>query len=65
MQLRPWTSVFLLILSVYMTKICKFCLFAGAAALFGFWRFNKSLDTCVDHILAMDGSRLQKELANM
>ncbi|XP_024463316.2 uncharacterized protein LOC7473412 isoform X1 [Populus trichocarpa] len=37
----------------------------GAAALFGFWRFNKSLDTCVDHILAMDGSRLQKELANI
>ncbi|XP_073267174.1 uncharacterized protein [Populus alba] len=37
----------------------------GAAALFGFWRFNQSLDTCVDHILAMDGSRLQKELANI
>ncbi|CAK7327070.1 unnamed protein product [Dovyalis caffra] len=37
----------------------------GAAGLFGFWRFAKSLDSCVDHILAMDGSRMQKELANI
>lgn len=37
----------------------------GAAIFFGFWRFGKSLDSGVDHILAMDGSRMQKELANI
>lgn len=37
----------------------------GAAILLGFWRFSKSLDSGVDHILAMDGSRMQKELANI
>ena len=38
---------------------------AGAGALFGLRRFSRSLSSCVDHILALDGSRMQKELANM
>ncbi|KAF8392371.1 hypothetical protein HHK36_022713 [Tetracentron sinense] len=37
----------------------------GAAALSGIWRFDKSLDSCLDHILALEGSRMQKELANL
>lgn len=38
---------------------------AGVAAICGFWRFGRSLDSCVEHILALDGSRMQKELANI
>ncbi|KAH8500326.1 hypothetical protein H0E87_015545 [Populus deltoides] len=64
------TTAYLIICSILAAtwKLSRFAqanISGGAAALFGFWRFNKSLDTCVDHILAMDGSRLQKELANM
>ncbi|KAJ0034958.1 hypothetical protein Pint_24797 [Pistacia integerrima] len=38
---------------------------AGAAIVCGFWRFTSSLESCVDSILGVDGSRLQKELANI
>uniref|UniRef100_A0A6N2NLC0 Uncharacterized protein n=1 Tax=Salix viminalis TaxID=40686 RepID=A0A6N2NLC0_SALVM len=38
------------------------CLFVD---IVGLHDHSFSLDTCVDHILATDGSRLQKELANM
>nr|DAD19576.1 TPA_asm: hypothetical protein HUJ06_021039 [Nelumbo nucifera] len=38
---------------------------AGAAILSGLWRFDRSLDSCLDHILALQGSRMQKELANI
>ncbi|KAE8077057.1 hypothetical protein FH972_015662 [Carpinus fangiana] len=46
-------------------KISRINLSAGAAALFGLWRFARSLDSCVDHVLALNGSRMQKELANI
>lgn len=35
----------------------------GAAAISGMWAFGRSLESCIDHILALDGSRLQRELA--
>lgn len=38
---------------------------AGAAIILGFWKFGNSLDSSVDHILALDGTRMQSELANM
>ncbi|KAA8548651.1 hypothetical protein F0562_000335 [Nyssa sinensis] len=37
----------------------------GAAAFFGLWKFGRSLDSCIEHILSLDGSRMQKELANI
>lgn len=40
-------------------------LFAGAAVILGFWKFGNSLDSSVDHILELDGTRMQRELANM
>ncbi|XP_052191378.1 uncharacterized protein LOC127800670 isoform X3 [Diospyros lotus] len=38
---------------------------AGAAALSGTWRSIRSLESCLEHILSLDGSRMQKELANI
>ncbi|PNX75465.1 hypothetical protein L195_g031402 [Trifolium pratense] len=38
---------------------------AGAGAFCGLWIFSRSLFSCADHILTLDGSILQKELANM
>lgn len=40
-------------------------LYAGAATIFGLWRFGSSLESCVDDVLALDGSRMQRELADM
>lgn len=40
-------------------------IFAGAGTLCGLWRFCRSLNSSVDDILALDGSRMQKELANI
>ncbi|KAJ4969548.1 hypothetical protein NE237_016249 [Protea cynaroides] len=37
----------------------------SAAVLSGGWSINRSLDSCLDHILSLDGSRMQKELANL
>ncbi|XP_022138116.1 uncharacterized protein LOC111009363 isoform X2 [Momordica charantia] len=48
-----------------LNKFIRLNLSGGAAALFGLWRFSRSLNSCVDHILALDGSRMQKELANI
>jgi hypothetical protein len=38
---------------------------AGAGAFCGLWIFSRSLYSCADHILTLDGSILQKELANI
>ncbi|KAG5560163.1 hypothetical protein RHGRI_003448 [Rhododendron griersonianum] len=37
----------------------------GAAVISGFWRFGRSLDTSVEHILSADGSRMQMELSKI
>lgn len=39
--------------------------FLGAAALTATLRFKQSVNSCIEQILSMDGSRMQKELANM
>ncbi|PON80050.1 hypothetical protein PanWU01x14_005000 [Parasponia andersonii] len=36
---------------------------AGASAVVGLWRLGKSLDSCVDDILALQESTMQRELA--
>lgn len=38
---------------------------AGAGFLFVAWNMNKALDSCVDHILGLDGTRMQQELNRM
>ncbi|KAK4775702.1 hypothetical protein SAY87_023663 [Trapa incisa] len=48
-----------------MTRWQRVNLTGGAAAIFGLWKFGRSLDSSVDHILSLDGSRMQKELANI
>ncbi|XP_031252807.1 uncharacterized protein LOC116110722 [Pistacia vera] len=48
-----------------LNKLLRVNLSGGAAIVCGFWRFTSSLESCVDSILGVDGSRLQKELANI
>ncbi|KAJ4722482.1 Mitochondrial intermediate peptidase [Melia azedarach] len=48
-----------------LNKFLRLNLSGGAAVVLGLWRFGMSLESCVDHILAIEGSRLQKELANI
>lgn len=52
-------------LIISFAMLCETFLLVGAAVVLGLWRFGMSLESCVDHILAIEGSRLQKELANM
>ncbi|XP_071729738.1 uncharacterized protein [Rutidosis leptorrhynchoides] len=37
----------------------------GAAAITASWRFRRSVNSCVEQILCMDGTVIQKELANI
>ncbi|KAL2463854.1 uncharacterized protein Fot_53510 [Forsythia ovata] len=37
----------------------------GVAAFCGMWRFTRSVDSSIEHILSLEGSRVQRELANM
>ncbi|PIA31733.1 hypothetical protein AQUCO_04900197v1 [Aquilegia coerulea] len=37
----------------------------GVGLITGMWRFDKALYSCVENILAMDGTRLQAELTNV
>ncbi|KAJ0092021.1 hypothetical protein Patl1_25351 [Pistacia atlantica] len=63
-----WNTYFL---ASFISSILSFAMLqksflpAGAAIFYGFWRFTSSLESCVDSILGVDGSRLQKELANI
>ncbi|TKY71166.1 hypothetical protein E2542_SST07461 [Spatholobus suberectus] len=48
-----------------LSKPFRINLSAGAGAFVGLWIFSRSLYSCADQILTMDGSILQKELANI
>ncbi|KAL0368107.1 UNVERIFIED_CONTAM: hypothetical protein Scaly_1029600 [Sesamum calycinum] len=37
----------------------------GAAAACGFWRVGRSVESSVEHILSLEGTRIQRELANI
>lgn len=46
-------------------RLFRINLAGGAAAITATWRFRKSVNSCIEQILCMDGSRMQKELANI
>ncbi|XP_048135406.1 uncharacterized protein LOC115750289 isoform X2 [Rhodamnia argentea] len=48
-----------------LNPLLRVCLSGGSAFACGVWRLSKSLDSCADHILALHGSRMQEELANI
>ncbi|KAG4972767.1 hypothetical protein AAZX31_11G006400 [Glycine max] len=48
-----------------LSKPFRINLSAGAGAFCGLWMLSRSLYSCADQILTMDGSILQKELANI
>lgn len=48
-----------------LSTLYRINLSAGSAAISAFWRFDRSLDSSVEHILSSDGSRMQMELANI
>ncbi|XP_019107999.1 uncharacterized protein LOC104906676 isoform X2 [Beta vulgaris subsp. vulgaris] len=45
-----------------LNSFSRLALAGGASFLTAIWSLHKSVDSCVDHILAMDGSRMQYEL---
>ncbi|KAE8726470.1 hypothetical protein F3Y22_tig00006753pilonHSYRG00053 [Hibiscus syriacus] len=48
-----------------LNRLLRVNLSSGAAIIVGFWRFGNSLESSVDRILALDGTRMQSELANI
>lgn len=54
-----WTA------SSKLSRIIQLNLSGGAAGIFGLWRFSRALDSCCEHILSLDGSRMQAELATI
>lgn len=46
-------------------NLFRFNLAVGAAAACGLWRFSRSVESSVEHVLSLEGSRIQKELANI
>ncbi|KAL6970434.1 hypothetical protein U1Q18_030134 [Sarracenia purpurea var. burkii] len=48
-----------------LSHLVRINLSAGTGALCAVWRFGNSLDTNIGHILSLDGSKIQKELANI
>ncbi|KAK8515917.1 hypothetical protein V6N13_093300 [Hibiscus sabdariffa] len=48
-----------------LNRLLRVNLSGGAAIILGFLRFGNSLDSSVDHILSLDGTRMQSELANI
>ncbi|KAK8704847.1 hypothetical protein V6N13_048459 [Hibiscus sabdariffa] len=48
-----------------LNRLLRVNLSGGGAIVLGLWRFKNSLDSSVDHILGLDGTRMQSELANM
>ncbi|XVE81449.1 hypothetical protein DITRI_Ditri15bG0064600 [Diplodiscus trichospermus] len=46
-------------------RLLRLNLSGGAAALLGFWRFDSSLRSSVEQVLSLDGTQMQRELANI
>ncbi|KAL9410620.1 hypothetical protein AB3S75_044404 [Citrus x aurantiifolia] len=69
--LRDFTAGFLIgsgitwLATWKLNKFLRVNISGGAAVVFGLWRFGRSIESSVDQILAANGSRLQKELANI
>uniref|UniRef100_A0A6V7QSR1 Uncharacterized protein n=1 Tax=Ananas comosus var. bracteatus TaxID=296719 RepID=A0A6V7QSR1_ANACO len=43
----------------------RFNISVGSAIIGGMWKFDRSLNACVEQILGLEGSRIQKELASL
>ncbi|PWA76303.1 hypothetical protein CTI12_AA235850 [Artemisia annua] len=48
-----------------LSRMLRINLAGGAATIAATWRFRSSVNSCIEQILCMDGSRMQKELANI
>lgn len=46
-------------------RMLRINLAGGAAAITASWRFRRSINSCIERILCMDGTHMQKELANI
>ncbi|GAA0147613.1 hypothetical protein LIER_07270 [Lithospermum erythrorhizon] len=46
-------------------RVNRICLTTGVGSCVGLWWFGRSLDSCVDHILSMEGKRIKDELAKI
>ncbi|KAK9076916.1 hypothetical protein SSX86_005251 [Deinandra increscens subsp. villosa] len=48
-----------------LSRMLRINLAGGAAAMTAAWRFRRSVNSCIEQILCMDGSLMQRELANI
>ncbi|KAL8265008.1 hypothetical protein R6Q59_023138 [Mikania micrantha] len=48
-----------------LNRMLRINLAGGAAAITAAWRFRQSINHCIEQVLCMDGSRMQRELANI
>ncbi|CAA3009590.1 uncharacterized protein LOC111403088 isoform X1 [Olea europaea var. sylvestris] len=48
-----------------LSNLVRFNFTLGVAAISGLWKFGRSLDSSIEHILSLEGSRMQMELANV
>ncbi|XP_057856313.1 uncharacterized protein LOC131065722 isoform X2 [Cryptomeria japonica] len=48
-----------------LTLVSRLNTSGAAAVLSGMWGSDKALNSCLDHILSLEGSRLQRELATI
>ncbi|XVF84693.1 hypothetical protein PTKIN_Ptkin17bG0058400 [Pterospermum kingtungense] len=46
-------------------RLLRLTFSGGAATILGFAGLGRSIDSSVDHVLALDGTRMQRELANI
>ncbi|KAK8572901.1 hypothetical protein V6N12_028941 [Hibiscus sabdariffa] len=44
-----------------LNRLLRVNLSGGGAIVLGLWRFKNSLDSSVDHILGLDGTRMQRD----
>ncbi|URD71829.1 hypothetical protein MUK42_25489 [Musa troglodytarum] len=48
-----------------LTRALRFNLTLGSGTFLGMWGFDRSLSSCIDRIMQLEGSRIQSELANI
>ncbi|PIN19834.1 hypothetical protein CDL12_07483 [Handroanthus impetiginosus] len=59
------TSIVTWLATQRLTKLWRLNITLGAAAVSGLWKFGRSVESSVEHILSLEGSRIQRELANI
>ncbi|XP_064995730.1 uncharacterized protein LOC135631777 [Musa acuminata AAA Group] len=48
-----------------LTRALRFNLSLGSGTFLGMWGFDRSLSSCIDRMMQLEGSRIQRELANI